>query len=457
MPTGPASPSTLQSLLDILQGLPRARPQPSLEPFRKLLEERAATSWWARLDALKITGSNGKGSVATLVASILSACGVRTGLTTSPHVATFHERIAVDGVPVADASLQTAGAVLQRHLARITDGGEPILAFEATTFLAIEVLARAGVETLVAEAGIGGRDDATRLLPGCTHGLVSVDAEHLDFLGGDLQRVALNKAHLAEPGGTLLLGDLSRDLEKSVLQASRRRGVDAVALWPGVEVGGVTTEGREMVFDLTVDGMTWHGLRCGLIGEHQAINCALAVRLARHWLARRRPELAQDGAFADRVRQAIARVRLPGRLQRLRHTPPVWVDTAHTPAAMEALARALPHVQQAPWVWVAGVSSDKSAADLLAPLLPPRCAGLAHVVASRADHRGGDPERVAQVVATRTPRISCEVESTLPRALDKAVALAQKLDGGVLVAGGLFLASEAMRYLAPEAEPPAFY
>ena len=457
MPTGPAPSEALQPLLDLVRGLPKSRPQPSLKPFEKLLVERAATPWWRSLDALKITGSNGKGSVATLAASILSACDVRTGLTTSPHIGFFNERMAVDGVPLPEASLLAAGESLPRHLARLTADGDEVLTFEATTFLAVEALARAGVETLVAEAGIGGRDDATRLLPGRTHALVSVDAEHLGLLGGNLRQVALNKARLAEPGGTLLLGELPTDLEAMVVEASRRRGVSAVPLRPGVDVEHGSLDGREMVFDLTVDGMTWRGLRSRLLGRHQAINCGLAIRLARHWLLRNRPELAQGDGFEERVRQAVARVRLPGRLQCLQDDPPLWIDTAHTPAAMEGLAQAVPRVLGAPWVWVAGVSSDKSADGVLAPLLSPRCAGLVQVVATRAAHRGGDPARVARVLAAQAPQVPCQVEPTLPQALDVAMGLARKLDGSVLVAGGLFLASETLRHLGPSEGATPFY
>ncbi len=450
MPAGP-----LERWLEDLASLRRYRAAPDLAALGRLLAKLPAAPWLQRLDAIKVTGSNGKGSVAAATAAILSAAGVRTGLFVSPHLQHFRERMSLDGHPLSDADLAAAGQRLGQARAS-SPAADQLIAFEAITALAVEAFAAAEVETVVAEAGIGGRHDATRLLPGRLCGLVSLDLEHRSLLGDSLLEIGRNKAELAAAGGTLMLGDLPLSEILDLLAHGRRAGVEVVPLVPGVEVGTLAIGATEMELELRVDGTHFPNLRSGLLGEHQATNCGLAIRLARGWLRRHRPASAEDEPFRSSVSRALRRLRLPGRAEWLGDDPAVLIDTAHTPAALLGLRQLLPKIlAHRPWMLVCGVSEDKSPADVLSPLLmpPPSAPPLAApqgVIISRAEQRGGDPQRIVDWLPPNRHNYPREVVVPLERALEKALDLARRRGWVVVVAGGLFLAAEARQILLPE-------
>lgn len=442
---------SLRPLEEELARLPRSRPTPSSEALEDLLRRSSASSWLRHIDAIKVTGSNGKGSVATWTASILTAAGIRTGLTTSPHLHDLSERFVVDGQPIPVSLLLEAAERVRRGRRRLIAEGTDLIAFEAMTAMAVEVFALAKVEAVVAEAGIGGRHDATRLWPGTTHGLVSVDLEHRDLLGDGLPEIARHKADIANPGSTLMLGALPYALQEVVTRHGRRRGIDVLTFEPAVEVSHAAVTAEGMAFTVHVDGRAYADLRTAAAGDHQATNCGLAIRLAHHWLERHRPEILESAMFPSVVAKGVAAAHLPGRAERLLASPTVIVDTAHTPAALATLAELLPRlVAEGRWILVAGVSVDKAPEGLLAALLPPRCAHTTKVIATEARRRGGAATAVAQAVRRLAPQMPCDVLSTLSLALDRALDEARREGLGVVIAGGLFLAAEARGILLAE-------
>ena len=152
----------------------------------------------------------------------------------------------------------------------------------------------------------------------------------------------------------------------------------------------------------------------------------------------------------------MGRLRLPGRLQRVSDDPVVVVDTAHSPAALSALASALPYVlERRPWVWVVGISADKDPAQLMPPLL--QADGVVHAVVCRAAQRGGAVERVVRQIRQSVPGITWEVATSVPDAVMRAQTVARRDGLGIVVAGGLFLASEALRVLVPESPDLRYY
>lgn len=395
------------------------------------------------VDAIKVTGSNGKGSVAAMTAAILDAAGVGTGLYTSPHLFTFHERIAIAGRPISEEHLASSLAWLGERLARRPDPDERVAFFEAATALALHHFARHRPAAVVAEGGIGGRYDPTRILPGSLTALVSLDYEHTALLGRSLEEIAYDKCDLASEGSTLVVGSLPPGILgrlRAYCGLRRVRVVAAEDAWR-VERSAFTPSG--MVADLALEGLRFDDLEIGLWGAHQVTNAAIAVVLAREWLVRHRPRLSAEDVVAA-VRSGLRSVVWPGRCERVGRDPDVFVDVGHTPGAIAALVDTITSLLgDRRLLVVTGVSANREARSIVHPLVDV----ADRVVSTRASHLGRSASEIAELVAERRPEVPCRVEERLEQAVARAVEEAAREAMAVLVAGGLFVAAEAVTAL----------
>lgn len=412
-----------------------------LHRMAALLAPILAGDWGRGLDAIKVTGSNGKGSVCRLTAGILDALGVEAGLYTSPHLHRFHDRMVYAGQPVADdalAAAMAAFAAAERDLlARWPD--EQIGAFEAFTAIAMAWYGRIQPAALVLEAGIGGRLDATRAIPGAVAALTSVDLEHADLLGATPEMIAYDKADLCPDGGVLVVGELSATLRRRLDAYAALRRIQLVP-WDDIgRIRALRLGPDGMTADLTLLGQPLDDVRFSLLGRHQAVNALVAAGLAHHWLLRQ-GRAVSPGDFAAAFRRAVAAARWPGRLERIHDDPPVYIDVGHTPEAMAGVLAALPHLAAGRRVlMVCGVSYNKNAAGIVDTLAP----HADEMICTRADHRGGDPARVWDAARAARPDLPLTLAPDLQTAMPQALARARAAGMLVLVAGGLFLAVEA--------------
>ncbi len=296
-----------------------------------------------RFESIHVVGTNGKSSTVRMIAAILTAHGLRTGAYLSPHLSSFVERIRIDDADLDDAAF---AAAVQRaaHAAELVDRslgpGDGVTQFEALTAAAYSELATRGVEVAVMEAGLGGRYDATNVIPSRVQVLTSVGLEHTRWLGPTITDIAGEKLDVVQPGGTLVLGyDLHPDAERVAETVAAERGARIVHA--GIEP------------DVVV----------GALGTFQRRNFALARAAAEAYLGELDPAA---------VAQAAAQVRVPGRLQIVDTEPLTLVDGAHNPDGMQALAESLPEIVAGRGLVVAVVSilDDKDAAGMLAALLP---------------------------------------------------------------------------------------
>jgi dihydrofolate synthase / folylpolyglutamate synthase len=248
------------------------------------------------IDTVHVAGSNGKGSVCAMVDSIARARGLRVGLYTSPNLCRFAERIRIGGEPMDDAALAVT-------LQRVLDGAPDLSFFEAATLTALLAFREARVDLAILEVGIGGRMDATNVIPTPRAAAITrIALDHTDRLGPTLVDIAREKAGIAKPGLDLVLGPLPREV---------RVAIDEVA-----RANGATTSSIEDVPPPA---------RIGLAGEHQKDNARVAAMLG-----------ARLGASTAAIEEGIANVRWPGRLERI---GPFLLDAAHNPDGAEALAR----------------------------------------------------------------------------------------------------------------------
>ncbi|MEO1366917.1 MAG: cyanophycin synthetase [Acidobacteriota bacterium] len=414
---------------------------PGLHRMAALVRRLEISDFLKRLDAVKITGSNGKGSTATVLAALFDELDVRQALFTSPHLLSPTERIRIDGRDLQDEEFREAW---RRVDGLVPDGGR-CGTFERLTAMALERAAARGVHTVVAEAGIGGRLDATRVIPGRSVGLTSLDLEHTALLGSSLELIAYDKVDLCPDGGVVVVGSRRElDLEASLLdRIEGYLAVRGVALKPvdgAARLLDVRYLDAGMVVDMELYGERLPDVDMAMAGRFQWSNAVVALLLAEQWLARHRPGVARTDLVAA-WRRAVARAKAPGRFEVVGRDPLTVIDVGHTPRAARAVAAlARRCLGRRPIVLVLGVSDDKDIAAIARPLLEVADAA----VLTRASRRGAPVEALLELAGGLDAAAVEPVRDAVASARD----LASRRGGAVLVAGGLFLGVEAKRALA---------
>lgn len=388
--------------------------------------------------AVQITGTNGKGSVAALVSTVLASAGYRVGRYTSPHLGRELERIWISGRTMTAAEYVRAARRLLPALRTLRRRRRPATTFEAWTVLAAEAFREAEVDLAVLEVGMGGRLDATtawdRVLLSV---LTNVRLEHTRELGPTEAAICREKLGIARPGVPLVSGVSQPELRHQIRAQARRLGCP-VAFVGGpaaaVRVADWRRTAQGIGLDLVLEGRRLRGLRVALRGEHQAGNAALAA-------------LALDriGKAGFPVQEAVLRrgfetVVWPGRLELAALRPQVLLDGAHNPAAAQAIAREL-KASGPPVQLVMGVMADKDVSGILRALAP---------VTDRVwtvtppDTRGLPAQDLAE--RWKELRIPAQARTGLGPALVAARAAAGP-QGRVLVAGSLYILEPARAVL----------
>ena len=428
--------------LRYLYGLPNwetaavgGRPAPDVARPRRLFELLGVAEPPYRV--VVVAGTNGKGSTAAMLESILRAAGHRTGLYTQPHLHTYRERIQVDRQLIAPEAFATG---LERvraaidTLVRTAPELGAVTTYEAATALALLHLADQHVDVAVLEIGLGGRLDAVNAVQAEVAVLTPIALDHTEVLGDTLAAIAAEKADVIKPGSIAVSGPQAPEALAVIAKVAAARGAELRLAGEGGDSGAaVQLAVRREGSDLVGQHATYAGLRLGLVGDHQWTNAAVAVGAAEALVDR---GLAVPPAA---VAQGLARVRWPGRLEVLAPGPPlVLADGAHNPAGAAVLAAALESYFPAPRrLLVLGTTADKDTPGILAALAP----AVARVYATEAHHPRATPrDRVAAVARTLGLRVQ-----TIP---DVAAAIhhAQRQRGSgdlIVVAGSLYVVAEA--------------
>ncbi|WP_322965598.1 bifunctional folylpolyglutamate synthase/dihydrofolate synthase [Sphingomonas fuzhouensis] len=385
-----------------------------------------------------VAGTNGKGSTCAFLRAAIEASEQSVHVYSSPHLVRFNERIRLNGQLIDDDAL---AAVLDDVL----DHAEGIGAsfFEVTTAAAFLMFARTPASAAIIEVGLGGRLDATNVLPQpAVCGIAALGIDHEAFLGRRLTGIAREKAGIAKPGTPLVTMDYPRPVREAVAEVAAAAGAPVFArgqAWSSNSIrGGVTYEDRNGRLTLP---------RPSLAGAHQSRNLALAIAMLRHQQAIVVPE--------DALREAATCASWPARMQRLGRGPlterlapttQCWLDGAHNPSAATPVARAMAGWrEEGPTALVLGMLANKEAGPVLEKL--GRMVDLI-VTVPVPDHGCHAPEHLAEQAHA--------LGMTAVAAGDPAQALAivsERLDkpAHVLIAGSLYLAGQV---LAQNGEPP---
>ncbi|RKI67955.1 bifunctional folylpolyglutamate synthase/dihydrofolate synthase [bacterium 1xD42-67] len=325
---------------------------PGLERIRRLLEKLGDPQ--ERLRSVHIAGSNGKGSTAAMLSSILTAAGLRTGLYTSPHLWSFSERFQVDGAPISEGDLAALTA-------QVLEAAEDETEFELMTAIGMLYFLRSGCDIVVLETGLGGRLDPTNVIGAPEAAAIAhIGLEHTQLLGDTLERIAAEKAGILKPGCEAVLYRQDRAVMETVEGICRERDIPLTATCPeALELLSSGLEGQTFTYR---DKGPYH---ISLLGEHQLHNAAVVLDTVD--ILRRRGWSIPG----EVVVQGLARARWPGRMELVRRSPDLILDGGHNPQCMEALARALRKLCPAKKpVFLTGVMADKDWRAMMEELLP---------------------------------------------------------------------------------------
>jgi dihydrofolate synthase/folylpolyglutamate synthase len=372
------------------------------------------------MPSIHIGGTNGKGSVSTLVAAALREAGWRVGLYTSPHLISFRERIQVDGVPISeDAVAMWTARLLSTILER------KATFFEATTALAFADFAARGAEVAVVEVGLGGRLDSTNVIHPLVSGVTKIERDHMKYLGDTLEQIACEKAGIAKPGVPFVIGErdpklvevLRREARRAGGQADRRARADIRVLPPDYE---------------------WCG-PLSLSGPHQRRNAAVAHGILRALPSPYRPA-------PEQIERAFGAARVAGRLDRRGR----WLfDVAHNPDGMRSLVSALTVMRPArPLHALVSILGDKEWPEMLVQLDQAIDRGFL-TIAPTAAARGWDIEWLGRWL--RDPsRPPAHADWTLIPDFNEAIARVQEGAGTMLVTGSFHTVGDVMQALGME-------
>ncbi len=382
-----------------------------------------------------IAGTNGKGSVAAMVASVLVASGYRVGLYTSPHLERLEERIRVGGRLISSAELADLVERLKPEIEAVNEEATygKLTTFEVLTALGFYYFKLKGVAFQVVEVGLGGRLDATNIVSPEVGVITSISLDHREVLGDSILEIAGEKAGIIKPKSTVVSSPQADEVTQVIEETCTGLGVELVRVgrdvtWQsvGFDLGGqsLLVEGRLGTYELAIP----------LLGEHQLENAATAVAALE--------VLTEKGVGISKqnIAKGLAKVSWPGRLEVLHSRPLILVDGAHNPDSACKLRQAIKQYFKFERAYlIIGASLDKDIAGVASELAP----FFSEVILTYSQH----PRAVAPSLIS-SEFIKYGVKTHLSRNVAEALSMAMALAGDndlVCAAGSLFVVAEVAR------------
>ena len=414
--------------------------------------------------AIHVAGTNGKTSTVRMIEALMRAFHRRTGRTTSPHLQLATERIAIDGQPLHPRDYVRTWREIQPYVEMADaesekEGGPKLSKFEVLTAMSYAAFADAPVDVAVVEVGMGGLWDATNVINADVAVITPIGLDHTDYLGSTVEEVAREKAGIIKPRWDLddlltppdnvaIVADQDPAAMTVILEQAVR--ADAAVARAGSEFGVVSSTIAVGGQQLTLRGLggDYTDIFLPLSGEHQANNAAVALAAVEAFFG------AGSGRMLDidTVREGFASVESPGRLERVRATPTVFIDAAHNPHG----ARALGHALQRDFsfnrlIGVVGVLSDKDYVGVLTELEPV----FGEIVCTQTrSPRALDAYELVEHAREIFGEERVHIADTLPSAVELAVELAEEGEmvsgNGVVITGSVVTAGEARTLFGKE-------
>lgn len=393
-----------------------------------------------------IAGTNGKGSTAATLASILRSSGLKTGLYTSPHLIRINERIRIGGEQISDEDFAQLYGAVDKAAEQLVETGElpwhPSF-FEMMTAIAFRYFARERVNVAVLEVGMGGRLDATNVVEPLVSVIADISLDHQKYLGNTVTEIAREKAGIIRPGGvvvTLPQQPAANDVIGNTILEMDATGISAAQYVPPVSPGSAEYQNAHTSrsrYPLEVMGKQIL-VETPLVGRHQLRNVALAIAAAEQVANK-----GFTGITAESIEGGIRDTTWPGRFQIIEPKqgwPETVLDVAHNPAGAWALRSALSErYGDRPLIYVFGAMRDKAISEIAEILFP-----MANrVIATQPGNpRAATPDEIRQAAARTATEIECI--AAVPAAMQRARQAALP-DGVMVVTGSIYLVGEAMQ------------
>jgi len=389
--------------------------------------------------SIHIAGTKGKGSTCAMLAFMLRECGFRVGLYTSPHLLSIRERIQINGELIPQADL----ARLIRHIEPIGSRMKPSPTyFDVMTAAAFKHFAEQKVDVAVVETGLGGRLDSTNVLMPEVTGITSISKDHMAQLGHTLAKIAAEKAGIFKAGVPAVSVAQEPEVEAVLKQVAQKVGTTLDITGKTIEFSyrfeSSRLQGSHNRICLTTPNSKFEHLAVPLIGEHQAINCGLALAVLDKLKTR---GIAINDAKAM---EGLGKTTIPGRMEVVSHNPRVIVDGAHNAASLDAVMKAIgQHIPYDSMVVIFGCCGDKDIAGMLERIT----SGADKVIFTPVKSiRTADPEELA----ARYIELYGKMAQVAPN-LEEALAIANRAvtrEDVICITGSFYLVGEAMRYFA---------
>ncbi|MGI8578099.1 MAG: bifunctional folylpolyglutamate synthase/dihydrofolate synthase [Nocardioidaceae bacterium] len=452
MPQPPVSASKFRQVeRALLSRWPETRIDPTLDRIAALCDLLGQPQ--RAYPVIQLTGTNGKTSTSRMIDALLRALALRTGRFTSPHLESMTERICIDGEPVSPERFVELYAEVSPY-AEIVDRSStpPLSFFEVITAMAFAAFADAPVDAAVLEVGLGGTWDNTTIADAAVAVVTPIGVDHERYLGDSPGAIAVEKAGIIKPGSFAVLAQQPVDATEVLLR--RIVEVGATVAREGLEFGVVDRAAAVGGQLMTVQGLgaTYADVFLPLHGAYQAQNAACAVAAVEAFAG---GKAFEGGLDVEVVREALAQVSSPGRLEIVGRSPTVVLDAAHNPhgalASAEAVSEAFAF---SPLIGVVGIMADKDVEGILAAYEPIMAA---IVCTQNSTPRAMDAHKLADVARDVFGPDRVEVVGRLDDALERAICLAEAEfvegsgvgigSGGVLVTGSVITAGEARSLL----------
>ena len=394
--------------------------------------------------SVHIAGTKGKGSTCAMIASMLQACGYKVGLYTSPHLTDVRERIQINGemIPQADFAriVKVAEPMVERMKPRPTY-------FDVLTAVSFKYFAEQQVDIAVIETGLGGRLDSTNVVKPEVTAITSISKDHMAQLGSTLAKIAEEKGGIFKAGVPAISVQQDPEADVVLKRVAEKNGTH-------LEVTGQTIEfsyrfessrmqGPHNRVCLTTSNSKFEHLAVPLLGEHQAINCGLALSVI---------DRLKTRGFAindSKAMEGLAKTSVPGRMEMLSQQPRVVADGAHNAASLDAMLRAIgQHIPYDSMVIIFGCCADKDVPGMLERI----AGGADKVIFTRVNNiRSADPSELAARYVEQYGKMA-QVAPTL----EEAMAIAQRAvtkEDLICITGSFYLVGDAKRHFA--AKPTA--
>lgn len=419
-----------------IPGISYAQPGYSLRHVEELLNRMGNPQLAAR--TIHIAGTKGKGSVAAMIAQVLSDSRYKTGLYTSPHLHTLRERISVDGSLISEAEFAAAMAEVKPFIESMKQDAafRQLTYFEALTALTFAYFKKKRVDFQVLEVGLGGRLDATNVARPLVCIITPISLDHTQILGDSIEEIAREKAGIIKPGCWVVLSPQPEETASVFSDICHEKKAKVVQV--GKDITWHKTGGDLHHQSLAVEGRTSnYQVSIPLLGDFQLENAAAAVAAL---------EILTSEGFvisAADIAQGLARLKWPGRFHILQEHPTVLVDGAHNVASMKGLVNNIKEYFAHKRIFlVFGTSCDKDVPGIVNELvsLSPQ------VIVTRTAHSRAAP--LSTLAAEFSKRgIEPETGETVSEAISRALSLADKTDI-ICVTGSLFVVAEALGYFS---------